>query len=69
MFADELHDVAVEGLGLLRVDRVSGLGQNLPQTTGAAAAESLRVSDRVCQAWHQFLACKASRSFSKQKDD
>jgi hypothetical protein len=27
MFADELHGVAVEGLGLLRVDRVSGLGQ------------------------------------------
>ena len=28
MLADELHDVAVEGLGLLPVDLVSGLGQH-----------------------------------------
>ena len=34
MRPDELHDVAVEGLRLLPVDRVSGLGQHDELGTG-----------------------------------
>ena len=51
MRADELQDVAVEGLRLLPVDRVSGLGQHdEPGRRGYGRADLLsrRLTGRIC---------------------